>query len=161
MRDSRSEILKQLKGLLDTIGLPVYSVVPDNHPAPFIFIGGIELQQTLNKEQFQTIGTVNIELYTGSNEWLGSLDAPLSYLAAIKQAVQPSRKFVLDLTASGMSMVYWVLFNDTGLFSISSTQKFYNAVIQYEFEIVENEYFNVVAGADNVVFGTENVIHYG
>ncbi len=157
MLDSRTEILKQLKVLLDPIGLPVYSVVPDNEPNPFIFIGGIESQQTQNKGLFETTGTAMIELYTGTREWIGSLDIPLGYLRAIKISLQPYRRFVLDL--SGMSMVYWVLFNDTGLFTISTDKKYYNAVIQYEYEIVsEPTYIDRVEADGGVVEAWECVL---
>ena len=157
MRDSRREILKQLIILLEPIGLPVYSVVPDNVPHPFIYIGSIQTQQTLNKQNFEILGTVEVELFTGTNEWSGSLDVPLGYLESIKMILQPSVNFVLPL-GSSLWMVWWTLFNDTGLFTISSTEKIYSAVLQYEFEISDNTKFVIHNGIQGT-HDNKNVIH--
>lgn len=160
MIDVRLPIQTELVTLLTPIGIPVYSFVPSNEPNPFIYIGDIETEQLIDKSTFRNIGTVNIELFTGTKQWTSSLEGPLSYLSQIKVLLQPTIKFRLDLRDDGLAMAYWRLYNDTGLFDYTIDQRNYTAIIQYEFEITQTntDDYNVVHGIDNVVHNTNNVI---
>ena len=162
MIDSRKAIQEQLVLLLSPIGIPVYSFVPSNEPNPFIYIGDMENEQLIDKTNFRTMGTVNVELFTGTKQWKGSLEQPYEYLSQIKELLQPTIKFKLDLTASRLSMAYWRLFNDTGLFDYTIDQRNYTAIMQYEFEVTQLEevfIYNVIFGLDNVVYNGDNVIY--
>lgn len=159
MQDPRLAMLTTLKFMLDPIGLPVYSVVPSNSAEPFIYIGEIETQQDVNKDHFQLSGTFNVELYTGSNAYTGSLTDPLTWLNQIKEIMQPNRSSVLDLGPQFI-MQYLLLFNDTGLNQYSSDEKLYNAIVQYEFMMTNYTVTvqNVIHNGVDVVFNGEQVV---
>ena len=156
MIDSRKAIQEQLVLLLSPIGIPVYSFVPSNEPNPFIYIGDMENEQLIDKTNFRTMGTVSVELFTGTKQWTGS------YLSQIKELLQPTIKYRLDLRVSGLAMAYWRLFNDTGLFDYTIDQRNYTAIMQYEFEVTQLEevfIYNVIFGLDNVAYNGDNVIY--
>ena len=159
MQELRKEIQRQLTQVLAPIGLDVLSFVPDDHAKPFIYIGDIETQQMPNKSQFELQGTYNVELFTGTQSWVGSLDLPLTYLSNMKLLLQPMGAYVLDLNAIGVGMVRQHLFNDTGLFSVSPTERLYSAILQYEFETTQNQtYFDRVIADGGILEAMQCVL---
>ena len=137
MKDPKFKILEQLKTLLDPIGLPVFSVIPDNEPDPFIYIGDIEAEETPNKSRFNNMGSVAIELYSGSEKWTDSIAPLLVYVNAIKQAIAPTKTFVLDLSPD-FQCVTWRMQYDSGLTEYSTTERLFIDRIQMEFNIIDN-----------------------
>ena len=160
MRDPRLDIMSTIVSLLEPMSLPVYTTVPNNEANPFIFLGNVNLSQAINKSEFQITGTIDVELYTGSNSWVGSLLPAYEWLQELKRLLQPNIDFVLPLTDNHMFI--WRMNDDSGFTDITETEKLYVATVQYEFELNPNiitTLYNVIFGLDNVVFGLDNVIH--
>ena len=82
MKDTRHNILTAIYDLLDPLGLPVYSIIPDNEPEPFIYLAEIDTQELPGKDFFVYGGTVAVELYTGTQEYTGSLETILQLMEA-------------------------------------------------------------------------------
>ncbi len=150
MRDPRFVILEQLNSKLSTLLIPVYSVIPDDTPTPFVYIGDIQLSEIQNKTHFQLGGFATIEVYSGTNAWVGSIAPLLTSLDNIKVALRPNKNSVLDLSPK-FNMSYWKLQSDTGLIQYSTTERLFVATLQFSFEITDL----------GVVTPTEDVVHYG
>lgn len=134
MQDVRSDIIGAIYSLLEPHPLEVYNSTPANTKSPFIFIGRIDLDtQVQNKSNFELVGTVDVEVYTGDNAWTKSLAEPYQWLNEVKLRLQPTVAFVLPLT--NQSMVRWKLDTDIDFYDISVTEKHYVATITYEFEV--------------------------
>lgn len=138
MKDVRHSILYSLTNVLADVGLPVWSYVPNNTEEPYIFIGDIDTQQLGNKDEFRIGGTFSVELYTGSNEWKGSLETPLEWLYKIKQTLQPNVSSVLELNTI-FDMTYLTLEFDSGIQQSTDTKRIYFAQMTYSFETIENQ----------------------
>lgn len=162
MKDIREPILEQLVIRLKPIGLPVKSFVPNNHKTPYFYIGDIVTYETENKESFQIAGIFTVELWSGTNEWKGSLKQPLKWLDEAKVRVQPTTRTRLDVSP------YWNMHsqrldNDQGLQQFGQTQRNWVAQVQYEFRAMQvldaiDEY-NVIHAGDNVTHNGSNVTH--
>ena len=161
MKDVRRTIESELVDALSSMDIDVYNYVPSNHAEPYIYIGDISTGQIANKQKVEMIGTFTVELWTGTKEWLNSLERPLKWLDEIKVAIQPTRNSRLDLDPY-FKMVYLKLDNDTGLQQYSPDKRQFVATIQYEFEFMQlyddfTEY-NVVHSGNNVTHNSINVI---
>lgn len=129
--------MKKLKEALDPLGIPVFSFVPSNQSGLFIYMGNISTYESQLKDDFLITGILNVTLYTGTNEWIGSLKEPLQYFNDIKVALQPTKGDVLDLEPD-FSMIYFKLYGDNGVQQITPTDRIYVGNIQYEFQIGQN-----------------------
>lgn len=125
MNDIREELLTYIYNALVPVGIPIYSVVPDNMEMPYIFIGNISTGQTVNKSEFRVQGFVNIELYYRAES---SLVEGLNYLDQTKSLLQPTKDYIPDFLNE------WWLESDVGLQMIDPSNKVYIATIQYRFE---------------------------
>lgn len=148
MKDSRHSIYEQLFDLLKPVGVPTYSVIPNNIDKPFIYLGDIQFTEGQDKSGFLVTGFASIELYSGSNEWTGSLVPLLDNLYMIKYYLQPSKGFTLDLSPF-FSMAYWTLSSDTGLLQYSTTERLHVATLQYRFALKEATGFATRVATDN------------
>lgn len=137
MKDPKGKILTALTTLLTPVGLPVYSVIPDNTDSPFIYIGDIELNEIPNKSEFTNNGSVAIELYSGSSKWTDTIAPLLIYVNDIKMAIKPTKSYVLDLEPD-FSCVTWFMQYDSGLTEYSTTERLFIDRIQMEFNIIDN-----------------------
>lgn len=162
MRDPRFRILEQLTARLSGLDTDVYSVLPANTATPFIYIGEVQLGEVENKSKFTLEGFVTVELYGGSQEWVGSIAPLLTELDNIKVALQTDKSDTLDLTPL-FDMIYWKLSSDSGLLQYDTTDRLYVATLQYTFKVVD---LGVAPESNGVVhFGvpvehdTEPVIH--
>lgn len=162
MKDIREPILRQLKLRLDPIGLPVKSFVPNNHKTPYIYIGGINTFQVQNKEAFELQGLITVELWSGTNEWKGSLKQPLKWLDEIKVRLQPTTRTRLDISPY-FKMSYLRLENDLGIQQYGQTQRNWVATIEYDFEAMQIldaiEEEGVVHQTVPVEYNGEPVVH--
>ncbi len=134
MYDNRYNILAALVTRLTPIGLPVYSVVPQDMSQPYIYIGDLFFEEMPYKDGFLLGGTLTVELLTGSNEWLGSIEQPLKWYNDIKLALKPYKKFVLI-----DKMIYMRMDLDTGLEQLTPTDRIYAATLQYEFQLQQSK----------------------
>lgn len=148
MKDPKYKIYKELVGLLGTIDTPVYTVIPANSDKPFVYLGDIQLTEIQNKSQFFIEGFVSIELYSGSNGYVGSLKPLLDTLYQIKYYLQPNKGFVIDLTPQ-FSVSYWKLSSDSGLIQYSITERLHVATLQYTFKLLEASGFASRVDSDN------------
>ncbi len=134
MFDNRYDILAALVTRLTPIGLPVYSVVPQDMSQPYIYIGDLFFEELPDKDGFLLGGMLTVELLTGSNEWLGSIEQPLKWYNDIKLALKPYKKFVLI-----DKMIYMRMDLDTGLEQLTPTDRIYAATLQYEFQLLQSK----------------------
>ena len=162
MRDPRFVILEQVTDILKSLDSKVYSVIPDDTSGMFVYIGDIQLAEIQNKTAFTLEGFVSVELYSGTNEWVGSKAPLYTELDNIKSLLQPVKGFVLDLSPK-FAMAYWKIISDVGLIQYSTTAKVFTATIQYGFSIkdlgVPNQSDVVVHYGVPVVDNGEQVIH--
>jgi hypothetical protein len=164
MIDFRRAILKALYTRLTAQTVPVYSLVPDDAAMPFIYIGDMDFGITENKNRFDVVGTINVELFYSLIDSVGSLEPMLDTLQQIRYLLSPTPQIVLDLSASGLGMTYWKLFNDTGPFQFSENSRELTAVLQYEYRVQQvasspNNIFNVIHLLDDVVHKQDKVFH--
>ena len=162
MRDPRLDIMTTIVSLLEPMSLPVYTTVPNNEANPFIFLGPMNLSQAINKSEFQIIGTIDVELYTGSNSWIGSLLPAYEWLQELKTLLQPNIDFVLPLTDNHMFI--WRMNDDSGFTDITETEKLYVATVQYEFELnpdIITKLYYVVHNGVQVTHNGQKVIYHG
>jgi hypothetical protein len=134
LKDHKTILLQKLVALLAPIGLPVLSIIPDSHPKPFIFIGEIESDQSGAKGNFVLTGGFVVELYTGSQEWTGSLEQPLKWSSDIKEALQPVADNTIDI-GPDFQMVFLKMGYDSGLIQYDTANRYFNNRIQYEYII--------------------------
>ena len=135
-KDPTKAILKALFETLEPVGLPVYSFVPNDTSNPYIFIGDIQLNEN-QTACFIVSGTFTVELYTGSNSWVNSLDVPLTWAQDIKTALKQDKGSVLDVNPTH-TMIYMRMDNDSGLQQYSNIERLFVDTIQYEFELQQN-----------------------
>lgn len=136
MKDFNFDILEQIKLLLDPIGLPIYSDLPDNSDTPFILMLTPTTTELPVKSNFVSGGIVSIELYSGTREWAGTIAPILSYISDIKEALKPNKSFVLDL-GPVFQMVTWLLLDGSGLTQYSTDERLYNSRLEYEFTVTQ------------------------
>lgn len=151
MEDNRYEILEALVDRLTPIGLPVYSVVPQDFTKPYIYIGDLFFETLDNKDAFLLGGVLTVELLTGSNEWIGSISVPLSWWNDIKLALKPRKRSVLI-----PKMVYMRMSLDTGIEQMTSTARNYIGTLQYEFQLQQG-----ISWADQVCAYVQRVLSDG
>ncbi len=151
MKDPRYNIYEELVNTLSVVGTPAYTVIPSNSDKPFIYLGDIQFSEIQDKSGFLTEGFASIELYSGSNEWVGSIEPLLNTLFEIKYYLQPYKGSVIDLKPE-FDMVYWKLSSDTGLIQYSTTERLHVATLQYTFKIKEAEgYISRVLRDDGII----------
>ena len=126
MEDVRKQLIGEIKSRLDVIGIPVFSVVPNDYTLPYIFIGNITTTEIENKSAFFIEGLVSIELYVQAEY---SLVAAWDLLDQIKQNLQTVKGDKLP------NLSKWNLDNDTGLQLVSEADRVYMATLQYRFKI--------------------------
>ena len=129
MKDIRAKIYEAITTRLSQMVVPVYSFVPSNEDSPFIFIELSSLEQIQNKSKFYQLGVVDVELFSGTNTYEGSIQTYVQYMNEIKVRLQPYRAFKLV-----DDMTYWRVMNDGGIQQISDTERVYVGTVQYEFE---------------------------
>lgn len=123
--------------MLIPVGIPIYSTLPDSSPNPFIFVGEIEVSEADMKSSFLLSASFVIELYTGTQDWTGSISQALSWVNSIKEIIQPTKSSVIDLSPD-FQMTTLKLGYDTGLTAYSTTERLYVDRIQYETFINQN-----------------------
>ncbi len=137
MKDIRTQFLKKIYKDLQGVGIPVYSVIPNNEPNPFIYIGDITSGEIANKSQFHTSGTVTVEMFTGTEVYVGSLIEPLSYYNSIKWILKPTKNYTPALY--GFNISTWNLDADSGLQQFSSTERMFVGTLLYNFTSTEHQ----------------------
>ncbi|RLF66355.1 MAG: hypothetical protein DRN30_02280 [Thermoplasmata archaeon] len=130
MKDINRDLIVAFKAHLDDIA-PVKTVVTNNNTEDFIYITKIDITESENKDKFIVVGTVILDLYSAENTYSGSISDLLTKYSSIKEALQPTKGYVLPL--NHFQMVTWRLINSTGVQQILPTGKLFAGTLQYEF----------------------------
>ena len=125
MEDIRIQLMEWISQQLIPVGVPVYSVVPDDTNFPYIFIGNVSTEELQNKTNFRQQGFVNVEIYFSAGYSI--LDG-LNLLKEVKALLQPNKGFYPPFFSS------WWLSSDSGFQAINAGNRVYVATIQYRFE---------------------------
>ena len=134
MKDYRTILTSQIYELLSGI-TSTYSIIPNGISGDYIYIGDISATQEVCKSGFRYTGIMNITLYTDFNI-KSSLITHFGYVDDIKNALKPTKSFVLDV-GDDWSMGNWILQGDNSLEGYNEEKRVYTTNIQFSFDISE------------------------
>ncbi len=150
MKDIRITMLKEVISLLQPVGIEIYSVLPDGLSSPFFYIADITSYEVPNKSSFNIEGQVEIELFTGTNKWVGSLSEPLKNYYDAKYYLQPTKGFTPTLY--GFNVSVWTIAADTGLQQYSSTERMFVGTLIFRYVATQDRgYIERVEMTDGTV----------
>lgn len=113
----------------------VYSAVPANKSMPYVYLGDIiKDEQTGAKDRFIDQGTIDISIYTDTDNQQGSKSEMLTLTNSIKVALKPTKASVLDLSPN-FKMTVWYLSNEATRTETTKNKKAFINTIQYYYEI--------------------------
>ena len=164
MIDIRKPLLKTLYSVLQGQNMPVYSLVPDDISVSHIYIGEVISNEVEVKGVFQRIGSINVEVFYNMEQGDGSLDDILDRIQDIKRLVLPATSYRLDLSNYGLDMTSWWLEYEESPYRFTDNRRLLTSAMVFGFHIHQyasgpNNLWDVIHGTDDVIFGTDRVIH--